>query len=275
MLELAATRGHRLIMHVNLAFVDAYRSLRATQLTRRGQPPMPRTIMNETVQIRMFVNFALSRKMISDDPLAGLKIPKVKSCGQVCWTPNEIASILGALDGPYRDVFAIWAETGMRFAEVAGLEWNDIDFANNVILLRPKDGWRPKNGEERAVPMSPGVRSMLAARPREFRWVYTMQPSTKFPLGDHQLQESRLLAYLKRRLEQLGLGGMIHSFRHSFITNARVAGTPEAIVRQWVGHLDREVTKIYTHILSPDSQAAMARLKGGTKMTTAGGAVAL
>jgi hypothetical protein len=44
------------------------------------------------------------------------------------------------------------------------------------------------------------------------------------------------------------------------VTRALLAGIPEAVVRQWVGHLDREVTKIYTHILSPDSQAAMRRL---------------
>ena len=39
-------------------------------------------------------------------------------------------------------------------------------------------------------------------------------------------------------------------------------GIPEAIVRQWVGHVDPEMLKLYTHILDEASQAAMQRLAG-------------
>jgi len=33
-----------------------------------------------------------------------------------------------------------------------------------------------------------------------------------------------------------------------------------ATLQAWVGHLDPEVTRLYTHVLPPESQAAMARL---------------
>ncbi len=259
-LELAAHRGARTILDIDLAFVDAYRSERASKADERGKMAAPRTIMNETVKIRGFAKFAFTRKMISQDPLAGLKIQKVKSHGQPCWSPSEVESILAALVGHYHDAFVLWADTGMRFAEVAWMTWADIDLANNAILIRAKAGWKPKKGEERVVPMTARVRAMLTGRAHEFNWLFTMRPSAKYPHGDHQLQESRLLEYLQRRLERLYLQGMIHTFRHSFITNALLAGIPEAIVRQWVGHLDRDVTKIYTHVRSSDSQAAMQRL---------------
>ena len=260
LLDLAAQRGATKISEIDLAFVDAYRSHRATQADKRGKVPKPRTIMNETVKIREFVNFAVSRKMISVDPLAGLRIPKVKSGGQPCWSPTEVEAILAAVAGPYQDAFLLWADTGMRFGDAAWLTWDDVDLVNNIIRIQAKEEWKPKNGEERAIPMSPRLREMLKRRPRQFRWVFTMQPSAKYPAGGHQLQESRLLAYLKVCLERLGLPGKIHTFRHSFVSRTLLAGIPEAVVRQWVGHLDREVTKIYTHILSPDSQAAMQRL---------------
>ena len=260
MLELAALRRARSILDVDLPFVDAYRSHRASQLNRRGKPPKPRTIMNETVKVREFVNFAKTRKMILEDPLAGLKIPKVKSSGQPCWSAAEVETVLTEVAGPYYDAFLLLADTGMRFGEAAWLTWSDIDLKNNVVLIQAKEGWKPKNGEDRAIPMSPRVCAMLSERRRRCDWVFTMEPSAKYPAGDHQLQESRLLAYLKLRLKRLGLPGKIHTFRHSLVTRALLAGIPEAVVRQWVGHLDREVTKIYTHILSPDSQAAMRRL---------------
>ena len=72
--------------------------------------------------------------------------------------------------------------------------------------------------------------------------------------------ERRLLEYLKRVISRLGLRGHLHTFRHSFISHALTLGTPEAIVRQWVGHVDPEVLKIYTHVFDDASQAAMQRL---------------
>ena len=39
-----------------------------------------------------------------------------------------------------------------------------------------------------------------------------------------------------------------------------MAGVPEAVVRAWVGHVDRDIMKLYTHIAAADSQSAMQRL---------------
>ena len=39
---------------------------------------------------------------------------------------------------------------------------------------------------------------------------------------------------------------------------------PEAIVRNWAGHLDAETLKIYTHINNQASQAAMQQLSDGS-----------
>jgi integrase len=108
--------------------------------------------------------------------------------------------------------------------------------------------------------MSGRVRALLAALPRRGRWVFTARASTKYPKGDHQFSDRHLLASLKRVLKKVGLRGHVHTFRHAFISNALTRGTPEAIVRQWVGHVDPEVIKLYTHIADVSSQAAMERL---------------
>jgi len=133
-----------------------------------------------------------------------------------------------------------------------------------VIVIREKPGWKPKTGDQRAIPMSPAARAVLAALPRKGKWVFTAPPSRRYPKGDHPVNERRLLEYLKRVLKQLGLKGHLHTFRHSLISHALTQGIPEAVVRQWVGHVDPEVIKIYTHILDPASQAAMQRLAGPT-----------
>ena len=39
-----------------------------------------------------------------------------------------------------------------------------------------------------------------------------------------------------------------------------MTGIPEAVVRFWVGHVDRDILKIQTHIANADSQSGMKRL---------------
>lgn len=253
-IELASDLGRTNILGIDLGFVDEYRH----QRTAKGRAP--KTIYNETMIIRQLVNFAGSRRMIQDDPLQGIKIKEPKPRPQPCWSPTEVELILVSSQGPQRSQFTVLADTGKRFGELRWLTWDDVDFEHNVIRIRPKEGWKPKTGDQRAIPMTDRVRSLLEARPRQHSWVFTSAPSAKYPQGGHQLSERHLLRSLKRVLKKLELRGHLHTFRHSFISAALLAGTPEAVVRSWVGHVDREVLKLYTHIANADSQSAMKRL---------------
>jgi integrase len=148
----------------------------------------------------------------------------------------------------------------LRIGELKHLTWDDVDYGNNVLHIRPKDGWKPKTGDQRAVPMSPRVRSLIEKLPRRSKWIMTAPASPKYPNGDHQVSERRLLLALKGILKKLGLRGHLHTFRHAFISAALMSGIPEAVVRAWVGHVDADVIRLYTHIHDADSQAAMRRL---------------
>lgn len=214
----------------------------------------------EVVIIRQMVNFALSRNKLKLDPLTGLKIKKAKPRPQPCWTRDEVDSILAAANGSHRPSLVLLAATGMRVGELRWLTWEDIDSGLGVIKIRPKDDWKPKTGDQRAIPIGAEARAQLSELCRRHRWVVTAASSRRYPHGDHQISERRLLRYLKRVLKRLGLKGHLHTFRHSFISHALMLGTPEAIVRQWVGHVDREILKQYTHIHDAASQAAMQRL---------------
>ena len=77
---------------------------------------------------------------------------------------------------------------------------------------------------------------------------------------DRQVSERRLLQYLQRILKKIGLPGHLHTFRHAFISLALINGVPEATVRKWVGHVDPETMKRYTHIADSVSQRAMKQL---------------
>jgi len=251
--ELLRVRRAASLLDLNLQAVDAYRHARV------AAGAAPKTVYTETVILRQLVNFALGRGLIADDPLRGLKIREPKPTPQPCWVAEEVEKILTAAPQAYRAAWTLLADTGMRVAELTHLTWADVDFVGNVLHIRPKEGWKPKTGDQRAIPMTRRVRDLLEGQPRRTHWVVTSPPSTRYPLGDHQVSERRLLRALKRVLGRLELPGHLHTLRHAFISKALLAGIPEAVVREWVGHVDRDILRLYTHIASAASQEAMRR----------------
>jgi site-specific recombinase XerD len=264
--ELARQRKVKDLSGVNLAFIDAYRQQRV-EAGVKGK-----TRYTETVVIRQLVNFALSRNMLTTDPLKGLKLKKPRPTRQPCWTYEQLQQILAASAAEIKPALTILAETGMRFQELAWLTWDDVDVAANVLRIQPKEGWKPKSGDQRAIPLTT-LKELVESLPRRWRWVVTMPPSPQHPRPGRQWTERRLLAALQRVLKKLKLPGKLHTFRHTFISNALLKGVSVAVVREWVGHVDEEVIKLYTHVHNEASQAAMRRLaeanKEGSKEGTA------
>ena len=148
---------------------------------------------------------------------------------------------------------ALW-QVPQPLGEAQWLAWSDVDFKANVVHVRAKDGWKPKTGDERAVPMSPKLIMRLRRLPRRGKWVLTAKATKKYPQEGRQISERRALTALKRVLSQLGIDGKLHSFRHSFISRCLTKGIEEAVLRSWVGHVDPSIMRVYTHITSKVSQ---------------------
>ncbi|QDT75197.1 site-specific tyrosine recombinase XerD [Lacipirellula limnantheis] len=110
--------------------------------------------------------------------------------------------------------------------------------------------------------MGAELRAVLMQQPRQWLWVFTALPSAKCPVAARQISDRRALDYLKTVLKKLKLEGHQHTFRHSFISHALTHGVPEAIVREWVGHVDARIMKTYTHVADAISQQAMLGLFG-------------
>jgi len=252
--ELADALGLTDLLQIDLQFIDRYRQC------RREAGCASKTIHTEVGIIRQLTKFAKSRRLIREDPLDGLKNPEPKRTPQPFWTHEESQQILSVAQEPQRSVYTFLNESGMRIGEVEWLTWDDVDFKQLVIHVRPKEGWTTKTGNVRAVLMTPIARAVLKKLSRKHRWVFTAPPSATYPQGDHQISGRRLLKSLKRTLAKLNLPGHLHTFRHSYISRAIFNGVPEAVVRSWVGHVDEETIRLYTHIASQQSQQAMQNL---------------
>ena len=251
--SIAQAMARTSILDVNFAVIDKFRA-------ERSKTCGAITIYHETVIVRQLIKFAVTRRLATRDPLLGLRLKKPKPTPQPYFDETQIQQILSAARPPHTDTFLLLAETGLRIGEAQWLSWNDVDLKANVIHVRAKDNWRPKTGDERAVPLSPKLRVFLEVRRHHGRWVLTAMPTNLYPSLDRQIDPRRSLGALKRVLTRLGMEGKLHSIRHSFISCCLTKGIEESVVRAWVGHADPTIMRLYTHISSPISQDRIKRL---------------
>ena len=253
----ADMRRQSSIANLNAEFADSFRAM----LHKRGRKL--KTIYTALVILRSLTRFALHRRMTDVDPLPGSKLRKPKPRPQPCWTPLEADEIVGAAPDRYRPYFTCLRETGCRAGEAKYLTWDDIDYEQKLLHIRPKDEWKPKSGDQRKVPMTPKLIEMLQSLPRAGRWVFTAPVTRLHPQAGRQISERRALRALKRVLRHLERVGHLHTFRHTFISQALTSGVPEAVVRDWVGHVDPAVIRLYTHISLEVSQGYLDRFTRG------------
>jgi site-specific recombinase XerD len=263
--ELADERRVKDIRGITLQFMDAYRQL------RKNDGVDEETVHDELTIIKQLSNFALSRDMLDRDRLQKLDLERPTPKPQPCWSPAEVQLILETLrDDDYSPVYQLLAQSGLRIGEAKHLTWDDIDLVNRTLRVRAKvidertgTTWKPKTGNQRSMPLSIPLVAMLDALPRKSRWIFT-SPSTLPRLAGQPVDERRVLYHLKKALKKLGLKGHLHTFRHSLISHALVSGTPATVVREWAGHLDPAILKLYTHIADADSKAYMDKLFNNT-----------
>lgn len=96
-----------------------------------------KTKMNVLTPMRLVMKFAKKHKIIQVNPFADVDpIKKTKGKEARALNLDEIRRFLDAVDDYWRPLFVVLFFTGMRIAEVAGLKWKRVDFAQGIIQVR-------------------------------------------------------------------------------------------------------------------------------------------
>jgi len=251
--RLAGSRRKTLVKDLDFAFADALKA------EAKAKGNAPKTIYMKLIILRSLVRFAFRRKMTPVDPLDGYKIKKVKARPQPCWSWDDSQKIIDAAPPRWKPLFSFLRETGCRIGEAVHLAWDDVKLDGNepYVHIRAKAGWKPKTGDERRVPLTLRAVETLAALPRRGLWVFEY-PGRRPGNGSVSMGLAALMA-LKSVLKTLELPGKLHTFRHTFISHALLTA-PEPVVRSWVGHVDAETIRLYTHVAEAVSRAYIGRL---------------
>ena len=201
----------------------------------------------------------------------------------VVLSPNEVASLLGQLEGLYKLVASLLYGSGMRLLEGLRLRVQDVDFDYARLLVR-----QAKGKKDRYVPLPMSLvedlrrqiatvkkihRRDLAAgfgevempealakinskAGRELKWQYLF-PSGRLTVASkggkvrrHHLHESSLQKAVKRAAADARIHKQVgcHTLRHSFATHLLEANYDIRTVQELLGHSCVSTTMIYIHV---------------------------
>jgi len=229
----------------------------------------PRTIQYCFATIRQTWNHARRAGIVSgDSPTRAVKIPKFDNQRQRFLTDDECNRLLDELKKKSMETYSysvLSLDAGLRFSEVAGLCWQDIDLIRETILLLDT-----KSGRNRTVYMTERVKDMLSGMPKAGG-----PDSLVFP-GKHGGQMTEIGDAFKNAVDALNLNQGIsddrlkcvfHSLRHTHASRLLEAGTDIYLVKTLLGHRNIATTERYLHVRADSLRDA---IRGMEKMNNRG-----
>lgn len=261
---------------------EFYKNLAEDGINKRtGGGLAPKTIKHYHSLISTIMERAYKWGMIKENPCRRVDPPKVTKKEIDCLNDEEIALFLAQLEKESIENQAIFLTlllTGMRRGELLGLEWDDIDFDNQIISIRRTSQYTAETGvftdttkteqSKRSIKVSATLIDILkqhrAAQLEQRltmgdRWQECGRVFTS--LEGKPMSTSNPLNRLKKILKRAGLREVtLHSLRHTNASLLIGQGVNVRTVSGRLGHSNTSTTmNIYAHqIQSADAAAAEA-----------------
>jgi integrase len=223
------------------------------------------TIANDLLPLRLIVREAMRHGHLATTPFAGVETPQRGKADIRVVSPMEMETMLAALTGDPRAVYAIGAYAGLRIGEIAGLKWSDIDLSKRTITVRRNWVYKTNDLKEcpktdagrRTIPVIDCLFPILA----DHRSEHSEAGETDFVFPGRFPDRPRSYSGMRFKADRLAGAGVVtlrpHECRHSFASFMIAAGVNLKALSVAMGHTNVGFTlDRYGHLL-PDAHEEM------------------
>lgn len=211
-------------------------------------------LLNIQSCLRVALDDAVTRKLLTNNPLHGWAYRHREAANTNPDDDDEIdpfdaeeqAAILAVLHPQVRNLyqFAFW--TGLRTSELVALEWRDIDWVNQRIMVRRTltraaehvEGTKTKAGKRLVKLLRPAVQALVAQKQHTFMLNAQVFHDPRYDrpfVGDQELREK----FWRPALRKAGVRyRRPYQTRHTFASMMLSAGEHPMWVAQQMGHTD-------------------------------------
>ncbi|OFP21043.1 recombinase XerC [Corynebacterium sp. HMSC077D10] len=210
------------------------------------------TLARRTAAARAFSTWAAREDYLAADVAARLVTPKVGRHLPKVLAQDEAGELMGNAVSPdekhfLRDsaMLELLYATGMRVAELTGLNAGDVDLSRRTARVTGK------GKKQRVVPFGHAAADAIAA------W---LDVRGEFPsaadenalfLGTRgkRIDQRQVRRVVERASQVTGTTGLTpHGLRHSAATHLLEGGADLRVVQEVLGHASLQTTQVYTHV---------------------------
>jgi integrase len=261
--------GSRLLDSITRADV------KALLLGKRQAGKAQGTVQNIQIVLSSIFTYALEDEVLTAHPAQRMgkfirKGDRKKDVKPL--TREQATAFLAGVQEHYPDYYAMFLcafRTGLRFGELLGLKWDDVNVAGNFIEVQRSFSHghmdTPKSKKSRRVDLSNQLKLVLlqhkGAVQRRFKGKL---PAPVFPdsQGGHYNGDNVRHRVFVPLIEKLDVAHFrIHDIRHTFASQLLANGAPIVYVKEQMGHASIQTTvDIYGHLIQGANRNEVNRL---------------
>lgn len=208
-----------------------------------------KSISRKINSIKTFFKYLVSQKHITSNPAVNLSHPKYEIKAPRILSKMEYRSLRDACrqDARIYAIVELFLQTGVRIAELAGLQLEDV---KDSIIIRPYE-----SRDARKIPLNKAaktaVENYLKTRPKS-KSKYLFITKTGKPFLVRNIRSS-----INRYFKLAGIEeAKVNDLRHTFIAHQLKAGTPLTLVSKLTGHKRLSTTEKYLSLVKKTNSAS-------------------
>ena len=229
--------------------LDSYQVRRfAAESHRRGSNA--RSVARRLSAVRTFLNFLVEIGALKSNAAVHVQAPKPSRRLPATLDTDQVASLL-AIEGDEplavrdRAILELFYSSGLRLAELIGLNLGDVDASDRTVRVTGK------GSKTRIVPVGRHALEALATWLKVRRELAPHGEAALFVSRNgrrisHRAVQERVNHWARRQGAVTGVHP--HMLRHSFATHVLESSGDLRAVQEMLGHASLSTTQVYTHL---------------------------